>query len=247
MQRYFVSEEYIDISKNVITIEGNDFHHIKNVMRMKINDEVFVCNNLGDSFLCKIILFTNYSVILSICNKLEEKTEIPVIITIAQGLIKREKTEEVIEKITELGASYYLPVLMERSIVRIKENINNKVIRYNIISKEASEQSHRTKMLEVLNPIDLNELLKISKNYDLCIYAYEESGRNKNQRLKQLLKENINKNILVLVGPEGGISLKEVELLNKSGFEAVGLGPRILRTETAPIYIMSAISYEFEL
>ena len=112
------------------------------------------------------------------------------------------------------------------------------------IAKEASEQSHRTKILEVKEAVSFKEFLKMSKDYDLCLYAYENS--NKEDSFKNLLKNKKYKNILILVGPEGGISEKEVKLLNEANFYPVTLGPRILRTQVAPLYIMSAISYEWE-
>ena len=125
------------------------------------------------------------------------------------------------------------------------EKLNKKVDRMNKIAKEASEQSHRTRKLVVENPIDFKNLLKLKNEYDLCLYAYEVI--DKDESLKNILKQKKYQNILILVGPEGGISLKEVEMLNSVGFIPISLGPRILRTEVAPTYVMAAISYELEI
>lgn len=243
MQRYFV--ESSNIINGYVYINGEDYHHITKVMRMKIDDEIIVCDN-QDSYLCKIIEINAECVTSQIFKKLDEKKELPVNVTIAQGVVRREKAEEVIDKITQLGANKYLMVNMERCNVKLNdEKLNKKVDRMNKIAKEASEQSHRTRKLVVENPIDFKNLLKLKNEYDLCLYAYEVI--DKDESLKNILKQKKYQNILILVGPEGGISLKEVEMINSVGFIPISLGPRILRTEVAPTYVMAAISYELEI
>lgn len=243
MQRYFVDYKIFDNQK--IEITGDDYYHITKVMRMKVNDEVIVCDNYG-SYKCCISSISDNSVFLSIVEKLTEQKELPVEVTICQGLVRREKMEEVIDKITQLGATRYIPVNMERSLVKLKdEKIDKKLDRMNKIAKEASEQSHRTKKLIVEKPISFKEFLKMNKTYDLCLFAYEITS--KDLSLKEVLKNNQYRNILILIGPEGGISQNEVNLLEINKFLPVSLGPRILRTEVAPSYIMAAISYELEV
>ena len=153
--------------------------------------------------------------------------------------------KEVIDYITELGAYSYIPVVMSRSIVKVNlEQMEKKNTRYTKIAKEAAEQSHRLKIMKVKNVESWKNFLKCSKDYDLCLYAYEASA--KDDSLKQLLRTKKYQNILVLVGPEGGISEKEVEDLKANNFLPITLGPRILRTQVAPLYVMSALSYEWE-
>lgn len=247
MQRYFLNND-TNIIDNKLTISGRDFHHIKNVMRMKIKDKVYCCID-SKTYLCEITSFLSDAVELSVLERIEKDAELSVDVTIAQGIVRREKTEEVIRRITELGAHKYIPVTMERSIVKIKEKGNSKLERQKSIIKEACEQSHRNRLMEISDVMSFKELLNEKSNYDLCLFAYEESGRENNYNLMKYLKEfPLNsKNILVLVGPEGGFSEKEVALLEKNNFKAVGLGPRILRTETAPLYIMSVIAYQIEM
>lgn len=249
MQRYFLNDNTIIID-NKFKISGNDFHHIKNVMRMKPNDKVYCCID-SKTYLCKINSFFSDYVELSILEKIEKSAELKVDVTIAQGLVRREKMEEVIRRIVELGAHKYIPVIMERSIIKVKdsEKSNSKLERQKTIIKEACEQSHRDKLMEINDIMSFKELLTEKSKYDLCLYAYEESGRENNYNLMKYLKtiSGDGKSILVIVGPEGGFSEKEVSLLENSGFKAVGLGPRILRTETAPLYIMSVIAYQIEM
>ena len=244
MQRYFL--ENVEINNNTIYIDGSDFHHIKNVMRMKIDDLVYVCFD-SLTYVAKISLFLNDKVAIELVEKLDKDVELKVDVTIAHGLVRREKMEEVIRRICELGAHEYIPVSMARSIVKVKEEKDSKLQRQKTIIKEACEQSHRNRLMEISGVVDFKKFLVLSKNYDLCLFAYEESGRSNNYNLKKYLKEFSGKKILVLVGPEGGFSENEVDVLEKNGFMSIGLGPRILRTETAPLYVMSAISYELEI
>ena len=242
MQRYFVEKDAIKVP--YIYITGDDCHHIGLVMRMKQGDKVYVSDQ-ERSFVASITEIKKELVTLEIIEELYEEKELPFNVTIAQGLVRREKMEEVIDYITELGASSYIPVVMSRSIVKVNlEQMEKKNARYAKIAKEAAEQSHRLKIMEVKNVVTWKSFLSQSKDYDLCLYAYEASP--KDDSLKQLLRNKTYKNILVLVGPEGGISDKEVEDLKKNNFLPISLGPRILRTQVAPLYVMSALSYEWE-
>ena len=242
MQRYFVNKEAIQ--EPYIYITGDDCHHIGMVMRMKPGDKVFISDE-ERSFIAVIEDIRKEQVTLLISEELHEEKELPFNVTIAHGLVRREKMEEVIDYITELGAYSYIPVVMSRSIVKVNfEQLEKKSTRYAKIAKEAAEQSHRLKIMEVKAVETWKNFLKISKDFDLCLYAYEASP--KDDSLKQILKTKKYSNILVLVGPEGGISEKEVDDLKKNGFLPISLGPRILRTQVAPLYIMSALSYEWE-
>lgn len=242
MQRYFVNND--QVIDNKIIINGQDCHHITNVMRMKLGDKVYVCS-LDSSYIAEICNFTKENVELNIIETLDEKKELEVKITIAQGIVRREKMEEVIDYVCELGAYSYLPVIMKRSIIKLnKDDFNKKKDRLNLIAKEASEQSHRTKIMKVDSLVTWKEFLSLSKDYDLAIYAYESSKDD--DSLKKIIKEKKYNSILVLIGPEGGIDETEVNDLKANNFLPVTLGPRILRTQVAPLYVMSAIAYELE-
>ncbi|MCM1259706.1 MAG: 16S rRNA (uracil(1498)-N(3))-methyltransferase [Prevotella sp.] len=242
MQRYFV--KFSAICGNQIQIDGSDYHHITKVMRMKKGDQVYVASE-NKSWLCHIESIDENIVYLEIDQALDEKKELPLEVTIAQGIVRREKMEEVIEKITALGASSYIPIEMERCNVKLyDEKIEKKWERMNKIAKEAAEQSHRTKLLDINRPISFHTLLTTVSHYDLCLYAYELTEKGKS--LKEILQKGQYQRILVLIGPEGGISEKEAYQLDKNNFSPIHLGPRILRTELAPVYVLSAISYELE-
>lgn len=243
MQRYFVEQNQIDLNLKEIKIIGSDVHHIKNVMRMKINDEVIVSSNLL-SYHCHIVMIMDTFVSLKIDEELSDTNELNVEITIAHGLTTREKREEVVQKITQLGAFQYLPVLMKKCQVKLSDNAKKQTERLQKIAKEASEQSQRSKILEVKECISFNELIDLKSEYDLCLVASTKANKTTDALGDALLKKPHK--LLIVVGPEAGIDEKEEEMLLSCGFISVSLGKRILRCEVAPVYIMSVASYLLE-
>lgn len=243
MQRYFINQE---VNTDTINIIGDDYYHITKVMRMKEHDQVIVCN-IEKTWLCEIVMFSTSVVTLKIIREIIENKKMPIEVTIAQGLVTKEKMETVIDNITELGAFCYLPVRMERCNIKINdEKLDKKMIRLRKIAKEAAEQAHRNTLMIIEEPISFKEMLKLNNKYDLCLYAYEKSYDDLS--FKEIIKSNSEiAKVIILVGPEGGISDDEVKMLKEANFKPISLGPRILRTEVAPSYIMACISYEKEL
>lgn len=247
MQRYFVHEE--QVNNNHITIEGDDAHHITRVMRMEPGDEVYCCLS-GKTALCTIAEITNTFVKVAVVQWVEEHSELPIAITIASGLPKGDKLELILQKGTELGAAAFLPFQASRSIVKWDgKKSEKKVERWAKIAKEAAEQAHRSIVPSVTAPISFKELLAASVQYDACIVAYEEEARKgeKANFVQTLEKLQPGQRLLVVFGPEGGLTEDEVQRLREHTFVSCSLGPRILRTETAPLYALSAVSYHFEL
>ena len=244
MQRYFIKKE--QHQNNQIIINGLDYHHITHVMRMKVSDKIMVIDDEENSYETIINRIDKNQVILDILNSSKSHSELPINVTIAFGLTKYSKMEEVIRRITELGAFEFVGVEMERSNVRLDRLPLLKTERWELIVKEASEQSGRTKLMKITPFLPFSSLLQKSSSFDLCLFADEEKGKQNDLSLKTILNEFKGKSLLVLIGPEGGISDQERNLLWNHQFQAVGLGPRILRCETAPLYVMSAISFSKE-
>ena len=248
MQRYFLKNDQFQNGK--VLIADDDAHHMTRVMRMKIGDKFIGCNENKECFYIEILAIENEVVHGNIVEQLHQQTEMPIEVTIAQGLPKGDKFELVLQKGTECGAANFIPVKMDRSIVKLDSKKEaKKVERWTKIVKEAAEQSHRQSLPRVNGVVDFKNLLTMAKNYDACLFAYEETAKaGKMPQLKQTLKNiPLGASLLILVGPEGGISESEESMLVDAGFLPCALGPRILRTETAPIYILSAISYALEL
>lgn len=247
MQRYFLANEQLTESNALIL--GDDAHHISRVMRGKIGDEIIVCNEEGICYAAKLKQLGE-EVTAELVSKLDKETEMPVAVTIAQGLPKGDKLEMVLQKGTECGAMAFLPVAMDRSVVKLDpKKAAKKVERWQKIAKEAAEQAHRQQVPRVYGVASFKEMLAIGADYDVKLFAYEETAKHGElSQLKASLNQVVHgQKILVVVGPEGGISEKEADALTAAGFLPCALGPRILRTETAPLYLLGAISYATEL
>lgn len=251
MQRYFITEiPTPSYQTKEINLTGEQHHHITRVMRMVIGDEVYLVFPNQKSIIAKIVKIENESVtLLWVADELTQK-EMPIEVTIASGLPKGDKLDYIIQKGTELGASFFIPFQASYSIVKWDKKKNEKKgIRLKKIAQEAAEQSHRTFIPEISPVLSFKELLDLSASYAACIVAYEESAKEGEvlNFAKTLNNLQPNDKLLVVFGPEGGLSQKEISSLVQSGMTVCSLGPRILRTETAPLYVLAAISYHFEL
>jgi 16S rRNA (uracil1498-N3)-methyltransferase len=247
VQRYFANKMKIN---GQLVISGDDYHHIVRVMRMEVEDKLICVDISGKSCICTIAEITDKNIICNIVEYKDGSSELPIRVSIASGLPKGDKLEWIIQKGTELGADQFVPFTAARSIVKWDEKkADKKVERWQKIAKEAAEQSHRNKVPTVHSPISLNALIEASKNYDCKLIAYEEVARigEASQLAKSLKSLEESNTLLVVFGPEGGLDQKEIEKLQENGFQTCGLGPRILRTETAPLALLAAVSYHFEL
>ena len=243
MQKYFISKEKL----NECIIDTDDAFHISTVMRSKVGDEILVSDQ-ERCVLAKITSIEKNKVTFEIKEELKANNELPVKVTIFQGYPKGDKLEEIIKHSTELGAYAFMPTIMKRSLFKLDpKKKNTKLERFQKIAKEVSEQSFR---LIIPKVIDILGLKKIDFNeYDKLILCYEESSKKGDLVNFKSIVKNLKKDdkVRVVIGPEGGIDEAELEYLSKLGFVSCGLGPRILRTETAAAYVLSSISYEMEL
>ncbi|WNS77623.1 16S rRNA (uracil(1498)-N(3))-methyltransferase [Bacillus sp. DTU_2020_1000418_1_SI_GHA_SEK_038] len=249
MQRYFVNQSAVE---NRFTIQEDDYHHIVRVMRMKEGDHLICVDPLKKSAVCLIVEITDEKVVAEVVKWDEgfSASELPIDVTIVSGLPKGDKLEWIIQKGTELGANRFIPFISARSVVKWDEKKGiKKVERWQKIAKEAAEQSHRTSLPEVLSPQNIKSIIKNSENYDYKLIAYEEVARQGESSVlsNTLAKMKQGQSLMIVFGPEGGLTEQEVTLLKDNAFQSCGLGPRILRTETAPLYTLSAVSYHFEL
>ncbi len=247
MQRYFIHERYK--GQDTVILEEGEFHHITRVMRMKEGDAIWIVFQDEQVAKAKISEVASSHVKVEIIGWEEIKKELPLKVTIASGLPKGDKWEWIIQKGTELGASKFVPFIAGRSIVKWeKKKAHRKIDRWLKIAKEAAEQSHRQRLPDVEAPVLFKDLIQYSVNYTHKVVAYEEvakSGKQSNfSKVLSAVKEGDS--LLLVFGPEGGLMDQEVKQLQANGFEVCSLGPRILRTETAPLYALAAISYQFE-
>ncbi|MFC7372528.1 16S rRNA (uracil(1498)-N(3))-methyltransferase [Fictibacillus iocasae] len=248
MQRYFI--EPLQKNGDHISITGEDASHMARVMRMVPGDKIVCSDNTGMSMVCELISVAADHAECKVLEVYEDRSSLPVSVCIAQGLPKGDKLEWIVQKGTELGAASFFPFSSSRAIVKWDEKKGaKKTERLGKIAKEAAEQAHRSVVPVVQSPGSFQDLLKMAETYTIKIAAYEESAKSSETSMfaAALKQTRPGDSILCVIGPEGGLSEKEADALVSHGFQLCGLGPRILRTETASLYMLSAISYHFEL
>lgn len=237
MQRYFAKEK----NNNQIILKDSDLHHIKKVMRMNQGDTIEVIYQ-EKLYLCQIKELEPLN--LEITDEIPENNELPLEIVIAIGLVQEQKFDLILQKLTELGITKIVPLKMERSIVKLNDQKTAKKLeRWQTICKEASEQSKRNKIPEVTLPQTLKEFL-VQESLETNNLKLVCSVKEKQKKISNYL-QNIDDydKIVFVIGPEGGISNEEETFLNDNGFVSISLGNRVLRVETAAMFVASILNY----
>ena len=235
MQRYFAKERIL----SSFILNDDDYYHIKTVMRMKDNDKIYVVYDEKTYICC--LENVNKNIKINIISEEENVVEIIPKVNLYVPLVKEQKMDYILQKATELGVSKIIPIITERCIIKVNDSTDGKKkSRWERIVKEASEQSHRN-TIPIIGDITLLKDIKASEGLNIICSTVE-----KEKNIKYMLQNNKEcDTINVVMGPEGGLSSKEEELLSKNGFERVTFGSRILRIETVPLFILSLINYEF--
>ena len=248
MPRFFVKSN--QVKEDNIKIIGNDVNHIKKVLRKNIGENIEICiQDEQKSYLCEIINIDNKTIECKIIEELKETAETNLHIHIFQGLPKADKMELIIQKSVELGVSEITPVAMKRCVVKLNDkDAQKKIERWQKISESSAKQCGRSIVPIINNVINIKNICNECKNYDIVLVAYENEKINKlKDELKNLnLKDNQIVKIALVIGPEGGLELEEVEQLKENGAKIITLGKRILRTETVAINMISIVTYELE-
>ena len=244
MARFFVNKE--NISDGKITIIGDDAHHIARSLRMAEGDEAVVCDGEGKEYRCVLSKIRDEECICNIIEEISSSVESPVSITLCMAYPKGDKLETVIQKAVELGAARIIPFESSRCIKRPKaEKADKQTQRLARIAEEAAKQCGRAKIPEVTRPVSFGQMLDMANESDLVLLCYENEDE---KSLKSALSTpHVPGSIAVIVGSEGGFSPEEAKQAISAGAISVSLGKRILRCETAPAFVLSAISYALEL
>ena len=245
MPRFFVSKE--DITDSEIVIRGQDAFHIARSLRMAVGDGLTVCDGSGVDYECTLTKIRDDECACDINSSSKSLSEPDYTVTLYMAYPKGDKLETVIQKAVELGASVITPFESKFCIKRPKEDKQQKQsARLNRIATEAAKQCGRGRLPVVNMPLSFDGMLNAIGSHEQALFCYEGTGDD--ESLKKTLKM-IGKcaSIGVIVGSEGGFAPDEAEKIIEKGAIAVNLGRRILRCETAPSYVLSCISYEFEL
>ena len=236
MYNFFVKEN--QKQNNCYFIDGTDYNHIKNVLRMVVGDTFLVSEN-GISNFCEIESFENEFVVAKIIEENYNDTNLPIKIHLFQGIPKGDKMELIIQKTVELGVESIIPVEMSRCVVKIDDKKKkSKQQRWQAISESAAKQSKRNTIPEIEEIVTYKQAMAKASEMDLFLVPYEsKNGMEDTKNALSQLKSGMS--VGILIGPEGGFDEKEVDLAFENGGKVISLGKRILRTETAAITSVS--------
>lgn len=249
MFQFFI--ESFQLNNGKAYIDGPDYNHIKNVLRMKEGEEVnLIIEGDSNEYRCGIDCFTEERVELTLRFVKENNVELSTKIYLLQGLPKADKLEMIIQKSVELGVYEIIPISLKRSVVKLdSKKAKSKVDRWNGISEAAAKQSKRRVIPNIQMPMTLKEAITYLKaqGVEVMLLPYELMDADSMDKTRSLIS-SIKKgsSVAILIGPEGGFDESEVDIAKEAGFEPITLGHRILRTETAPLMVLSWLVYFLE-
>lgn len=241
MSRFFVSKD--SIKADTISVTGEEAHHIIDVMRLKIGDDVVTFDGTGKEYIGLIKEVGKKSIVIKVTGTRDAaKTRAPKV-TLIQAIPKREKIEYLIEKATELGVGTIIPVFTGRTIPDWDEDKRTShVFRWRRITREASKQCGRSDIPNVTDIMQFQEMLKRGDMTGMKLIAALQDGT---LPMKEALKGFSGDKIYIAIGPEGDFTPDEVKSAVKCGFKPVSLGLRVLKSDTAGLFALSAIGYEY--
>lgn len=240
MQRFF--ENSNSVNGKTVIMRNENAHHISHSLRMRAGEQIVVCVD-GKALICELKSFGADFVTAEIIGEEAVCPEMPVKIHVYQALPKSDKFEMVVQKSVECGVYSITPFISSRCIAKPNEGFDKKLVRYNKIAKEAAMQSGRTVIPKVNFPLSFEAMLSEALKSDIALFCYE--GENTHP-IGQCLRKDVS-SVSIIVGSEGGFSFEEAESALRAGAVLTGLGPRILRCETAPLFVLSCLSFYFEL
>ena len=256
MPRFF-SESTVPPGQNQIMLTGEDAHHIAHVLRMHPGEQIQMCDGSGTDLQCRIRHINGGQILLEVLSRSENQTEPDYFITLYQGLAKGDKMDQIIQKAVELGASRIVPLQCQRSVVRVQEHDRErKQQRWSRIAAEAAKQCGRGVVPDVRLVQPFSVCLPEAAAVNLAVIPWEME-RDKSIRTVLLDYANSHacypasadsstRSFSVIIGPEGGLTEREISEAIRHGIKPVSLGRRILRTETAGPAVLAMFLYQFD-
>lgn len=243
--RFYISED--QIQEDEIRIEGSDVNHIRNVLRLETGDWVVACDGMDRDYVSRIYEIEKDVVILHVEKVQPTGTELPTRITLFQGVPKKDKMEFIIQKAVELGVYQIVPVMMKRCVVKLgdEKKIKKKQERWQSIAEAAAKQCDRGIIPMVKEPVTMEEAIDIAKELDYNMIPYElQDGIDDSREI--VAHACGQESVGIFIGPEGGFEADEIEQAVACGMEAITLGKRILRTETAGMALLSILMFQMQ-
>lgn len=246
MQRFFVEPYQIQEEEHRIILTGSDVNHMKNVLRMRIGEDVWISDGKEKEYHCTIESFEEENAVLHILYAQEPQYELPSRIYLFQGLPKGDKMELIIQKAVELGAYAIVPVETRRCVVKLDEKkALKKTARWQQIAESAAKQSKRMLIPQVKQVMGWRDALALAKELDVLLIPYElAKGIKETREILSNIKPG--QSVGIFIGPEGGFEEDEVQAAMEAGAKPVTLGKRILRTETAGMTMLSILMFTLE-
>ena len=247
MAQFFINKENINDDSISITAQS-DIRHITNVLRFKKGDNIVLVSSESITYLVEISSINSDVIYTKVIEQFKSDRKLNINITLAQSILKSAKQDVVIQKATELGINTIIPFFSKNSVVRIdneKDQIH-KIQRWQKIAYESSKQCQRVNIPDISHISNLNEVIQLD-NFDVKLVCSERDTQYSLKKFLQSKNETKIKNILIIIGPEGGWDDKEIELFKNKDIPIITLGNLILRAETAAITALSDIIYEYEL
>lgn len=239
MFRYFCADD--NIKNNTVKVIGGDAKHLKTILRAEEGQFISVVTESSE-FKAEIIEIDKDEIVCEIVEKININNESKINITLVQGIPKQTKMETIIQQNVELGVKSFIPLITERTVVKLndKDREQKKLDRWRKIAKESSKQSKRNIIPTVEDIVTVKELVERLKNEDAeIIVPYELEDMKILKDVLSITKEDY----YIIIGPEGGFDIKEIEMFKEAGAHIVTLGKRILRTETAGVVASSVVMY----
>ncbi len=233
MRRFFI--EKTDLIGSQAIISGPDAHHIKTVLRLKTGHAIVIIDGTGMEYTARITGFPSGTVAVQVLEKNICETKSHVKITVAIGMLKDKKMDELVRRLTELGVSCWAPFFAARSVPRPDpRRLAARTVRWKKIAVEALKQCNRNHMPEIMEPVAFKDTLSLARGSDLKIIFWENQAPETVSSGPAFADQSCRK-IFAMLGPEGGFTHKEIESARSCGFISASLGPRILRAETAAL------------
>lgn len=244
MNRFFVPGAPLKLGSSIEITDSQDIQHIQKVLRLQAGEAVEIADGTGAEAVGEITAVSKSGVSVTVIEECAINRESPLEIVLYQGLPKGQKLELIFQKNTEIGVAGFVPVITERCVVKLNDLAaeNKKRVRWQMIIDEAAKQSKRGKLPVLESAVSLKDALMTLADFDLVLVPHTGEGT---VPLSQLTGSGKIRRVAVFIGPEGGFSEAEAETIVKAGGQAITLGPRILRTETAGFVINSILQYMY--
>jgi 16S rRNA (uracil1498-N3)-methyltransferase len=245
MSRFYVSKE--SVKENQVLISGKEAHHILDVMRLKVSDEIVVFDGTGKEYVGKVKEVGHKTLSLEIVKTRDAIIHERYNVTLIQAIPKKDKMDYIVEKATELGVDRVIPVITTRTIPDWNESKKVGIVeRWERIAQETAKQCGRTVLPEIKPIMDFKNAIIAASSVHTSEVRMIAALSDKTIKLKNVLKSYGSGKIVIAIGPEGDFTKEEIEFANKSGFKTVSLGSRVLKSDTAALALLAMINYEYQ-